>query len=209
MADTQKLTITDLEQKTEVTDNDNFAVDNGPTSYKVTAKQIKEYMAPTYVKKEGDTMTGPLHVPTPSSDTRDTSAPTTGWVQNKMDGKANADLSNGTKATQDSIDNIMPNTMDYVVESYSNESGNWYRVYKSGWVEQGGMSNTLGGSAKQTVTFLKPMSNANYSTNIASTPGGLYTGCGVSAKTSTSMSLLNSSQTSVKLSWFIIGQGAE
>ena len=97
---------------------------------------------------------------------------------------------------------------DYVIETYSDDSGNWYRVYKSGWVEQGGITDSLAGSAKKTVTFLKPMANENYATNIASTPGGLYTGNGVEEKTSTSMSVHNSSQESVKLCWFIIGQGA-
>lgn len=55
------ISITDLEQKVEVSDNDNFAVDNGTNTNKVTAKQIKEYMEPTYVKKAGDTMTGNLN----------------------------------------------------------------------------------------------------------------------------------------------------
>lgn len=153
------ISITDLEQKAEVTDNDNFAVDNGAITNKVTAKQIKEYMAPTYVKKEGDTLTGPLHVPTPSSDTRDTSVPTTGWVQNKMDGKAATDLSNGTKATQESINNIMPNTMDYVVESYRNTNGSWWRKWKSGWIEQGGKITNKSASIN-TVTFPIPFSKS-------------------------------------------------
>lgn len=45
---------------------------------------------------------------------------------------------------------------DYVVESY-NDGTNWYRVYKSGWVEQGGYSTT------GFITFLKPFADANYS----------------------------------------------
>ena len=98
--------------------------------------------------------------------------------------------------------------MDYVVDSYADASGNWYRVYKSGWVEQGGLSNTMNGSTLITVTFLKPMADANYATNIAPTPGGVYTGCGVGEKTSTSMQLANTSQAVVKLCWFIMGQGA-
>lgn len=54
------ISITDLEQKTEVTDNDNFAVDNGVNTNKVTAKQIKDYMGKTYLSKAGGTMTGNL-----------------------------------------------------------------------------------------------------------------------------------------------------
>ena len=88
------ISITDLEQKVEVSDNDNFAVDNGTSTNKVTAKQIKDYMEPTYVKKAGDTMTGALYVPAPPDDSRDNAVPNTGWVQNKLDGKAATDLSN-------------------------------------------------------------------------------------------------------------------
>ena len=46
---------------------------------------------------------------------------------------------------------------DYVVETYTDEQGNWYRKYKSGWVEQGGVATS------DNVTLLKPMENANYS----------------------------------------------
>ncbi|MBP3513297.1 MAG: hypothetical protein J6J74_02235 [Elusimicrobiaceae bacterium] len=41
--------------------------------------------------------------------------------------------------------------VDFVVESYLDADGNWYRQYKSGWVEQGGCG-------KGTITFLKPYS---------------------------------------------------
>lgn len=78
------ISITDLEQKAEVTDNDNFAVDNGAITNKVTAKQIKDYMGPTYVKKEGDTMTGPLKLPTPAADLNDNTAITAKWVNDKI-----------------------------------------------------------------------------------------------------------------------------
>ena len=61
---------------------------------------VVETELPKKVNKAGDTMTGPLHVPTPSSDTRDASVPTTGWVQDKMDGKAATDLSNVSASGQ-------------------------------------------------------------------------------------------------------------
>ena len=80
MADTQGLTITDLEQKTEVTDNDNFAIDTGAVTNKVTAKQIKNYMEPTFVKKAGDTMTGALKVPTADLSVADTTAVNREWA---------------------------------------------------------------------------------------------------------------------------------
>ena len=49
--------------------------------------------------------------------------------------------------------------IDYIVERY-NSGTNWYRVYKSGWVEQGGV--VASGTGNITVTFLKPFQNANY-----------------------------------------------
>ncbi len=51
--------------------------------------------------------------------------------------------------------------MDYVVDSYSDESGNWYRLYKSGWVEQGGII-IPNASENITVSYLKPFSDVNY-----------------------------------------------
>lgn len=63
-------------------------------------------------------------------------------------GKANADLSN------------CPANYDYVVESYSDDQGNWYRKYKSGWLEQGGLAKS---NADVTVTLLKPFADTNYS----------------------------------------------
>ena len=51
--------------------------------------------------------------------------------------------------------------VDFVVESYHDESGNWYRLYKSGWVEQGGIiiPDT---TENITVSYLKPFSDVNY-----------------------------------------------
>lgn len=66
--------------------------------------------------------------------------------QQGLTGKADTNLGN------------VASNLDYVVESYYGEDGNWYRVYKSGWVEQGGYMNTGG-----VVTFLKPFaSDTNY-----------------------------------------------
>ena len=50
--------------------------------------------------------------------------------------------------------------MDYVVDSYTDASGNWYRVYKSGWLEQGGFGTNNAGNV--TITYLKPFSSNSY-----------------------------------------------
>ena len=62
--------------------------------------------------------------------------------------KANSDLSNVSA------------NIDYVVESY-NDGINWYRVYKSGWIEQGGYNNQ-NSNTMITINFLKPFKNTNY-----------------------------------------------
>ena len=65
-----------------------------------------------------------------------------------LSGKANTDLSNVSA------------NIDYVVD-YKNPTADdpsWYRVYKSGWVEQGGVIPATEGN----ITFLKPFANINY-----------------------------------------------
>ena len=57
-------------------------------------------------------------------------------------------------------------------ESYSDESGNWYRVYKSGWVEQGGRSAIIAGGATATVTLFKSYTASTYT--IIVQPVGVY-----------------------------------
>ena len=46
---------------------------------------------------------------------------------------------------------------DYIIETYQNGT-EWYRVWASGWIEQGGLVTTT----ISELTFLKPFANANY-----------------------------------------------
>lgn len=50
------------------------------------------------------------------------------------------------------------------VETYSDDDGNWYRVYPDGWCEQGGYVSS--GTPPITVTLLKQMKNTNYAISI-------------------------------------------
>ena len=173
------ISITDLEQKAEVTDNDNFAVDNGAITNKVTAKQIKDYMGPTYVKKSGDTMTGPLIVPDVSSGSNDNTVINSKWANGLFVKKAGDTMTGALKVSSPEFsanDTTVPNTAwvralitgktvvkDYITERFSDENGNWYELYASGWIKQGGIGVYTGLVGEQTVTLLKPMANANYS----------------------------------------------
>lgn len=57
-----------------------------------------------------------------------------------------------------SLSNVDAN-IDYVVESWR-DAHSWYKVYKSGWVEQGGFISNAGTS---TVNFFKPFRSMDYS----------------------------------------------
>ena len=59
---------------------------------------------------------------------------------------------------------------DYVVESY-NDGTNWYRLYKSGWCEQGGELTSVAADTSTSVNLLKPYANTNYSVLITATGG--------------------------------------
>lgn len=73
------------------------------------------------------------------------------------------------EALNDKADRDLNNTQpvaDYVIETQLPTSSNnysWYRLYKSGWVEQGGYySVSSGGTADYTVNLLKNMADTNY-----------------------------------------------
>lgn len=72
----------------------------------------------------------------------------------------------------DLVPNIPQDAIDYVIDYYpkteeerSQANGNWYRIYKSGWIEQGGIFDN-GSYVKDLVgkelIFLKKFSNVNY-----------------------------------------------
>lgn len=68
-------------------------------------------------------------------------------VYEDLELKANKDLSN------------VASNIDYVVESWRH-TNDWYKVYKSGWVEQGGFIKN-GGTT--TINFFKPFKGTSYS----------------------------------------------
>ena len=111
--------------------------------------------------------------------------------QQGLSGKADTNLGN------------VPSNYDYVMESY-NEGTNWYRKYKSGWVEQGGVATS------DNVTLLKPMENANYSVYMSQA----YNDVDYSAysaqphnRTTTSFSYFQY-QGKFNAFWYVCGKGA-
>ena len=96
--------------------------------------------------------------------------------------------------------------MDYVVESY-NDGDNWYRVYKSGWIEQGGVNV----AKETTVNLLKPYNSTNYVVQITFNHtvenNGAY-GVNASNKTNTSFKFITTSGSENLMAWVAYGQGA-
>lgn len=63
-------------------------------------------------------------------------------------------------------DTSVNSNIDFVVGSYHDDNGNWYRVYKSGWCEQGGIA-TLESSGTQWISLQIPiLQNKPYYSNV-------------------------------------------
>lgn len=76
----------------------------------------------------------------------------------------------GTNKTLITQDTEKPADMsDYIIESYRNGT-EWYEVYKSGKVRQGGWLAATSSGRTATITFLKPFADTNYN------PLGMPTG---------------------------------
>ena len=122
-------------------------------------------------------------------------------VTDALVGKADTDLSN------------VSSNIDYVVETYRNGNA-WYRVYKSGWLEQGGLTGSIGQSSTTTVTFPKPFAHNQYCALLTAPAHVNYTGSqrqnwNVENRTNTSMSVRNNVETkSNQYIWYACGQGA-
>lgn len=107
---------------------------------------------------------------------------------------------------------------DYVVESQVNADGSWYRKYKSGWLEQGGLV-TVSGLVGATVTLLKPFAKTTYNIQLTLQTTNAV---GYLPATAQSISIANSKATTsfgvqtagIKnyeingISWRACGQGA-
>lgn len=48
----------------------------------------------------------------------------------------------------------------FLIKSYSDEDGNFYRIYSDGWCEQGGIATSS--EIDTSINFLKPFKDTNY-----------------------------------------------
>ena len=108
---------------------------------------------------------------------------------------------------------------DYVVESQVNSDGSWYRKYKSGWLEQGGLTAAVSGSSNQIhftdIALSLPMAEAEYQLtgNYIYISGQSHALVTIKPTTTTTFSaaverLVGSGTSSGKLRWYVCGQGA-
>ena len=90
------------------------------------------------------------------------------------------------------LSNVLAN-IDYVVESKcpTADDQTWYRKYKSGWLEQGGLV-TVSGTVGATVTLLKPFANTAYNIQLTLQTTNAV---GYLAATAQSISIANSKTT--------------
>ena len=74
-------------------------------------------------------------------------------------------LSNALQQKVDLPDGKNQGDLDFVVEFQAPDPSNgykWYRLYKSGWIEQGGTASGVTGGNKTYVTLPKQMADTNY-----------------------------------------------
>lgn len=106
------------------------------------------------------------------------------------------------------LSNVLAN-IDYVVESKvpTTNDPTWYRVYKSGWLEQGGLVASTSGATGTVQTLLKPFANANY-TLTATARGTFDRTFLITSKTATTFSCAYSSSAVGAYDWRAEGLGA-
>lgn len=73
----------------------------------------------------------------------------------------NADLINIARL-EEKITDLNSPSRGYLVDNYVDDSGNWYRIYSDGWIEQGGIILPQTRNDNFLVTLLKPYTNTNY-----------------------------------------------
>ena len=103
---------------------------------------------------------------------------------------------------------IPQDAVDYVIEMQRPTADNdyiWYRKYKSGWVEQGGICPSLG----YTVTFPVVMVDDNYTAlGTARNTSGDYA-IRIQSLTTTGMKLNSSSSNDHEIWWQVSGMAAQ
>ena len=77
-----------------------------------------------------------------------------------------------------------------VVQNYKN-GNSWYRVWSDGWIEQGGIVESIPANSTKTVTFLKAFTTTNYYINCNQPMKSTYSfeTCGITTRTTGSFTV--------------------
>ena len=122
----------------------------------------------------------------------------TSEIRTTLSQKVNTNLSN------------FPSNIDYCIENYVASNGNWYRIYKSGRLEQGGFfGGSTGAWASVAITYLKPFKDTTHQLYCQGNwSDAASTSCKVTAKSTTGATITYANNlSSVQLStWFAIGR---
>lgn len=114
---------------------------------------------------------------------------------------------------QTDFGNVAEN-LDFVVESWNDTVGNWYRKYRSGWVEQGGYIAPQSVNWLKTITLFKPFGNDVYSVSTAMiepshASGARYIRIVTTTKTSIEIEgSYTATSNTIGCFWHACGQGA-
>lgn len=130
---------------------------------------------------------------------------TVGQVTEQLNTKVDTDLGNIDSTTY-------PDGIDYVIEWQTPTAANnytWYRKYKSGWVEQGGVSSNATTSGVL-VTMPITMADTNYPILVSPVNGGAYStsGYGGSDKTTTTFKVYSNNNNGRPAYWQVSGMSA-
>lgn len=128
-----------------------------------------------------------------------------GNLAEELNQKADLDLSN------------IPSNIDYVVESQlptAENSYTWYRLYKSGWVEQGGVTTINGkiGSSYRVISLPIEMSDSFYYNNVtqdANAGGSMRILIGWQGPTKICVGYADSTSESGRVLWYVAGKSAQ
>ena len=111
--------------------------------------------------------------------------------------------SEGTDSTNFRVPNCFnlgSDMMDYVVED-GKDSYNWWRIWKSGWVEQGGRLDAFEPYQTKTINFPKEFKDITYHIDFTQGyVGNLYAAV-INQKTTSFFQVVNSSNTGGRASW--------
>lgn len=172
---------------------------NAPSSDTTHWRKYNITPGTEYAPINSPAFTGTPTAPTPSSGDNSTKIATTAFVKSAISGGSS------------------------ITDTYYNSStGDWYRVYADGWVEQGGIQEYSAdyGTGGYIINLLKPMADTNYtcmrtngvrSTTIGNSQAIADEFTGVSSLTTTSFVLRLSSSTGWLMhsaAWLVFGKGA-